>query len=186
MKFSKTQFEGVWLIEPRAIDDNRGFFMEVYLKREFEKYGIDVEFLQDNHSYTKSKGTVRGMHFQVNPAAQSKLIRVIRGEILNAVVDVRQSSPTYGQWMTVAISAESKKQLFVPKGFANGYCTLADDTDISYKVDNYYAPEHDRAFRWNDPAVGIEWPASDPILSERDRNAPVLAEVDSNLIYEEK
>ena len=186
MNRTKTRFDEVLIIEPEVIYDNRGFFMEVYRKSEFEQLGISTGFVQDNHSFTAAKGTIRGMHFQKNPMAQCKLIRVVRGEILSVVVDIRRGSSTFGRWISVSMSAENKKQLFVPGGFANGYCSLSDETDVCYRVDNYYAPEYDRAFRWDDPAVGIEWPVSDPILSERDRSAPLLAEVDNNFVYEGK
>ena len=184
MKCSTTGFEGVLLIEPVVKDDNRGFFMECYVRKEFEKFGITAEFVQDNHSLSTSKGTIRGMHYQVNPKAQSKLVRVVRGEILNVVVDIRRGSPTYGQWQGFDLSAANKKLLFIPKGFANGYCTLVDDTEICYKVDEYYSPEFDRAFRWNDPQINIEWPVTDPILSDRDRQAPGLNGVENNFVYE--
>ncbi|UCE23939.1 MAG: dTDP-4-dehydrorhamnose 3,5-epimerase [Candidatus Zixiibacteriota bacterium] len=184
MKCSTTGFEGVLLIEPVVIDDNRGFFMECYVRKEFEKFGITAEFVQDNHSLSTAKGTIRGMHYQIHPKAQSKLVRVVKGEILNVVVDIRKGSPSYGKWLGHDLSAANKKLLFIPKGFANGYCTMADDTEICYKVDEYYAPEFDRAFRWNDPQIKIDWPLSDPILSERDRQAPDLSGVENNFVYE--
>jgi dTDP-4-dehydrorhamnose 3,5-epimerase len=164
--------------------DNRGFFMECYVREKFMKLGITAEFLQDNHSLSNEKGTVRGMHYQMNPKAQSKLVRVVRGEILNVVVDIRKGSPTFGQWFGVNLSAENKRQLFIPKGFANGYCTLTELTEVCYKVDEYYAPNFDRAFRWDDPQVAIDWPVADPALSGRDRTAPAFADADNNFEYE--
>ncbi len=184
MKFSKTRLDGVLLMEPEVHHDNRGYFMETYVGREFARQGIEAEFVQDNYCYTKSKGTIRGMHFQMNPHAQAKLIRVVRGEILSVIVDIRKGSPAYGKWVAMPLSAEGGKLLFVPRGYANGYCTLTDDTGICYKVDNYYAPEFDRTFRWNDRHVAIDWPTGDPILSDRDREAPDLSDVENNFVYE--
>ena len=184
MKFSTTSLPGVFLIEPGAIDDNRGFFMECYVRRRFEEAGIAADFVQDNHSLSHSRGTVRGMHYQLNPKAQAKLIRVVRGEILNVVVDIRKGSPAFGRWESAVLSADNRKMLYVPKGFANGYCTLKADTEVCYKVDEYYAPEFDRTFRWDDPDIGIEWPVTDPILSERDRAAPPLTRVENNFTFE--
>ncbi|UCG62759.1 MAG: dTDP-4-dehydrorhamnose 3,5-epimerase [Candidatus Zixiibacteriota bacterium] len=186
MTFSATRLDGVFLIETVAHPDNRGCFMETYVKREFEEHGITAEFVQDNYSFTKLKNTIRGMHFQMNPHAQAKLIRVVRGSILSVVVDIRKGSPTYGQWLATPLSGNSKSQIFVPRGFANGYCTTVDETEICYKVDNYYAPRFDRAFRWDDPDIAVDWPTADPILSGRDRKAPALTEVDNNFAYRAK
>ncbi|UCD63279.1 MAG: dTDP-4-dehydrorhamnose 3,5-epimerase [Candidatus Zixiibacteriota bacterium] len=184
MKHTQTGLSGVFIIEPRVIKDNRGFFMECYVRRHFERLGVSVEFIQDNHSLSVAKGTVRGMHYQLPPEDQAKLVRVVRGEILNVIVDIRIGSPTYRRWEGVVLSAENRKMLFIPTGFANGYCTLAANTEVCYKVDRYYAPELDRAFRWNDPEIGIEWPVSDPVLSDRDRRAPAFADADNNFRYE--
>jgi dTDP-4-dehydrorhamnose 3,5-epimerase len=181
---STTRLDGVVIIEPEVFTDSRGFFMECYVRETFRKFGIDTDFVQDNYSLSVVSGTIRGMHFQIHPWAQSKLIKVVRGEIFNVVVDIRQGSPTFRQWLGVRLSAENKKQLFVPKGFANGYCTLTDNTEIWYKVDQYYASEFDRTFRWNDPRVAIEWPVSQPVLSRRDQEAPGLSEIDNNFFFE--
>lgn len=180
---SKTQLDGVLIIEPKVIDDNRGFFMECYVKERFAGFGVVRDFVQDNHSLSRLPGTIRGMHYQLNPKAQAKLMRVIRGEILNVVVDIRRGSPSYCGWVGVNLSAENRKQLFIPEGFANGYCTLTPDVEVMYKVDDYYAPEFDRNFRWDDPEVGIEWPVTDPILSDRDRRAPLLKDAENNYRY---
>ncbi len=184
MKCSTTRFDDVLIIEPKVNSDNRGYFIECYVKCEYEKLGVTADFVQDNHSHSASRGTVRGMHFQLNPKAQAKLIHAARGEIINVVVDIRKGSPTFGKWITVELSSENKKQLFVPKGFANGYCTLTNNAEITYKVDEYYDPQADRCFRWDDPDIGIEWPITNPILSERDKNAPPMSEVENNFIYE--
>jgi len=184
MKIVETKLPGVKLIEPVVFEDSRGFFMESYNFRKFGELGISVTFVQDNHSLSKDKGVLRGLHYQLNPMAQSKLVRVTAGAIFDVVVDIRQGSPTYGQWESFVLSAENKLQLFVPRGFAHGFCTLEPNTEVLYKVDNYYSPEHDRGIAWNDPALGIPWPAEHPILSEKDARHPRLAEAENNFRYE--
>jgi len=184
VNITTTELQGVLVIEPRIIPDSRGFFMECYVKARFAAMGISCEFVQDNHSLSTARGTIRGMHYQLAPKAQAKLMRVTRGEVLNVVVDIQTGSPTYRQWVGVNLSAENKRQLFIPKGFANGYCTLTDNVEVVYKVDDYYAPELDRNFRWDDPDVDIKWPVTDPILSVRDSRAPLLKEAENNYRYE--
>jgi len=184
VNISKTKLDGVLIIEPKVVTDSRGFFMECYVKNRFENLGVVCDFVQDNHSFSALQGTVRGMHYQLHPRAQAKLMRVISGEILNVVVDIRRGGPTYGRWVGINLSAENRKQLFIPRGFANGYCTLTPDVEVAYKVDDYYAPELDRNFRWDDPDVGIEWPVTKPILSERDGRAPLLKDAENNYRYE--
>ena len=184
MKIHTTKFPEILIIEPEIHADNRGYFMESYNKREFKSHGIDIEFIQDNHSLSLKKHTIRGMHYQLQPKAQNKLIRVVTGEILNVVVDIRQGSPTYKQHDKINLSSEKNKLLLVPVGFANGFCSLIDNTEVAYKVDQYYSPEHDRAFAWDDPEIGIDWNVADSILSERDKNAPKLSEIENNFIYE--
>jgi len=184
MKIVETKLPGVKLIEPVVFEDSRGFFMESYNFRKFGELGISVTFVQDNHSLSKDKGVLRGLHYQLNPMAQSKLVRVTAGAIFDVVVDIRQGSPTYGQWESFVLSAENKLQLFVPRGFAHGFCTLEPNTEVLYKVDNYYSPEHDRGIAWNDPALGIPWPVEHPILSEKDARHPRLAEAENNFRYE--
>ena len=148
-----------------------------------EKAGLRLAFLQDNHSFSAQKGTLRGLHFQKNPFAQAKLVRCARGAIMDVAVDIRQGSPFFGKWTAVELSAENKRQLFIPRGFAHGFLTLTDDVEILYKADQYYSPEADRSIAWNDPAIGVEWGVASPILSLKDQNAPLLADSDANFVY---
>jgi dTDP-4-dehydrorhamnose 3,5-epimerase len=180
MKFTKTPLEGVWVLEPTVFGDHRGFFMETYNEQKFREHGLNYVFVQDNHSLSAEVGTIRGLHYQLDPAAQTKLVRVVAGAIFDVAVDIRKGSPTYGQWFGVELSAENKKQLLIPRGFAHGFCTLMPNTEVVYKVDALYAPEHDRGILWNDPALAIPWPTGQPILSEKDKRHPVLAEADNN------
>ncbi len=173
MKIIPTKLAGVLIIEPKVWRDQRGFFLESYNRRTFAEHGIDLEFVQDNHSRS-CRGTLRGMHYQAPPAAQDKLVRAIAGSILDAVVDLRRSSPTFGAWITVELSAENQRSLLVPKGFAHGFCVLSDFAEIIYKCSQAYAPEFERGLQWNDPAVGIDWPVATPLLSERDQHHPPL------------
>ena len=170
---------GVLTIRPVRHGDARGFFSEVYSRRAFAAAGIDIEFVQDNYSRSVERGVIRGLHFQVPPFAQHKLIWVPRGAVFGVAVDLRWGSPTYGRVVTRTITAESWSQFFVPAGFAHGYCTLEPGTDVAYKVSAYYSPEHDRGLLWSDPALAIAWPIapSAAILSERDRRQPTLAEL---------
>jgi dTDP-4-dehydrorhamnose 3,5-epimerase len=167
------------VVTPKRFGDNRGFFAETYHKQRFAEAGIDMEFVQDNHSLSAVAGTVRGLHFQSDPFAQAKLIRVVRGRILDVAVDIRRSSSTFGRHVAVELSAESGSQLLVPKGFAHGFCTLEPNTEIVYKVSAYYSAAHDHGLRWDDPALGIEWPVApvDAILSDKDRQQPLLVEL---------
>lgn len=178
MNIIPTKLEEVKIIEPAVFGDNRGFFMESYNEKRFKENGIDVLFVQDNHSLSAEPGVLRGLHYQLNPKAQTKLVRVISGAILDVVVDIRKNSPTFGQWVGVVLSAANKRQLLVPKGFAHGFCTLVPDTEVLYKVDEFYSPEYDRGIAWNDPSLAIEWPTGNPILSEKDKNHPLLKEAD--------
>ena len=164
---------------PDRFGDGRGFFSEVYNRRELETHGLHVDFVQDNHSRSTERGTVRGLHFQIPPFAQAKLVRVVRGAIFDVAVDIRSGSPTYGRHVGSIISAEKGNQIFVPVGFAHGFCTLEPDTEVVYKVDSYYSAEHDRGLMWNDPALAIDWPvdASKAIVSEKDGMHPPLAEL---------
>ncbi len=169
----------VKIVNPQRIGDQRGFFSETYNRQRFAEAGISVEFVQDNHSLSAVAGTVRGLHFQSEPFAQAKLIRAVRGRILDVAVDIRRSSPTFGRHVAVELSAENGSQLFVPVGFAHGFCTLEPDTEIVYKVSAYYSAAHDYGLRWNDPALGIEWPVApaEAALSDKDRHQPLLAEL---------
>lgn len=180
MKAIKTGIEGLVVIEPDCHGDHRGWFMETYSKPKFEVLGVTCEFVQDNQSYSAQKGTLRGLHFQKNPMAQSKLLRCTRGKILDVAVDIRKDSPTYKQWYAVELSAENKKQFFMPKGMAHGFVTLTDDVEVQYKVDAVYAPECDRSIRFDDPEIGVEWGITDPVLSEKDLRAPLLADSDAD------
>jgi dTDP-4-dehydrorhamnose 3,5-epimerase len=175
-----TAIADVLILTPRRIRDGRGFFCEVYSEERFAEAGIRTRFVQDNLSVSAQAGTVRGLHFQAPPFAQDKLVRVGRGRVLDVAVDIRRSSPTYGRYVSIELSAEGR-QLFVPAGFAHGFCTLEPDTEVLYKVSAPYAATHDRGLAWNDPALGIPWPvtADEAILSDRDRHHPLLAALDS-------
>ncbi|KRF35871.1 dTDP-4-dehydrorhamnose 3,5-epimerase [Paenibacillus sp. Soil787] len=176
MNLQATKLDGVFILEADLHQDHRGFFMESYNRRKFEEIGFDYNFIQDNHSLSVEAGTLRGMHYQLSPKAQTKLVRVIAGAIYDVVVDIRKSSPTFGQWVGVVLSEANKRQLLVPRGFAHGFCTLTNHTQVYYKVDEYYSPEHDRGISWNDPDLAIDWPIRVPILSDKDGKHPKLAE----------
>jgi dTDP-4-dehydrorhamnose 3,5-epimerase len=173
MEFKRFEIEGPVLVIPRVFEDERGFFLESYSKREFLENGIDVNWVQDNHS--KSLGKVlRGMHFQLPPHTQAKLVRVVKGSVLDVIVDLRKDSPTFKKWMSVELSAENKNIFYVPKGFAHGFITLSDDTEFEYKVDAFYNKESDRGMAWDDAEVGIEWPYTGATLSAKDQAQPSL------------
>lgn len=180
MKVVKTRFKGLFIVETDIYEDNRGWFTETYTKNKFIDNGIDVDFLQDNQSYSVQKGILRGIHFQNNPMAQSKLVRCTRGIIIDTVVDLRKGSDTYKQWFSIELSADNKKQLFIPKGFGHAFLTLTDDAEVQYKVDEYYSKEHDRSIRYDDADIGIEWDIKNLILSEKDLKAPLLKDSDAN------
>ncbi len=173
----ETKFKDAFLIEPMVFGDYRGFFMESYSKEKFKKLGFTMEFVQDNHSLSAKKGTLRGLHYQLAPKAQTKLVRVTHGVIYDVIVDIRENSPTYGQWEGFELSAENKLQLLVPKGFAHGFVTLTDDVEVQYKVDEFFSAEHDRGIAWDDPDLSIDWGVEYPILSEKDIKHPNLNEV---------
>jgi dTDP-4-dehydrorhamnose 3,5-epimerase len=176
----------VKLLRPVRHVDNRGFFSEAYSKRAYAEIGIGNDFVQDNHSLSRRKGVVRGLHFQTPPFAQAKLLRVLRGSIFDVVVDIRSGSPTHGRHIATVLSAEDWNQIFIPAGFAHGFCTLEAETEILYKVDNYYAAAHDRGIRWNDRALDIAWPLAEQEaeISEKDRKLPFLAEIPECFVYE--
>ena len=158
--------------------------MESYSKAVFLKAGIDCDFVQDNQSFSAQKGTLRGLHYQLNPKCQAKIVRCTKGAILDVAVDIRKGSPMYKKWVAVELSAENKKQLFIPRGFAHGFVTLTDDVEVQYKADNYYAPECDGNIRWDDPEIGVEWGLKPVILSEKDAKAPLLKErTNLNFVY---
>ncbi|SBW13404.1 hypothetical protein BR10RB9215_C10209 [Brucella sp. 10RB9215] len=172
--------DGVFEISPRKFGDDRGFFSETHNAKSFAEAGIDLTFVQDNHSYSAAKGIVRGLHYQLPPFAQDKLVRVTRGAILDVAVDIRKSSPTFGKWVALEVSADKWNQILVPKGFAHGFMTLVENTEVIYKVTDYYSPEHDRSIRFDDPAIGIDWPvaSSDVQLSDKDQKAPLFADAE--------
>jgi len=167
----------VVVIRPDRHEDDRGFLSETYNRRALAEIGIEREFVQDNHSLSRRKGTLRGLHYQAPPAAQAKLVRVVRGAVFDVAVDIRVGSPTFGQHVSCKLSGCNGEQIYVPEGFAHGFCTIEPDTEVIYKISNYYAPAHDCGLMWNDPALGIEWPVSKPLLSEKDRTHPVLGEL---------
>ncbi|MCV9961821.1 dTDP-4-dehydrorhamnose 3,5-epimerase [Pararhizobium sp. BT-229] len=170
--------DGVLELTPRRYEDERGFFTETYNAATFAAKGIDTIFVQDNHSYSAKAGTLRGLHYQLPPRAQAKLVRVVRGRVFDVAVDLRRGSPTFAKWAGIELSAEKGNQILVPAGFAHGFVTLEPDTEVLYKVSDFYSPDHDRAIRFDDPEMGIDWPvaARDLLLSEKDRGAPLLAE----------
>lgn len=167
----------VLVIRPDRHEDERGFFSETYNFRELARHGIGLAFVQDNHSLSIEKGTLRGLHFQAPPAAQAKLVRVVSGAVFDVAVDIRAGSPSFGQHVSCELSACNWEQIYIPVGFAHGFCTLEPNTEVIYKVTQYYAPSHDCGLQWNDPALGIDWPVSDPLLSEKDRSHPLLREL---------
>jgi len=183
MKEIATTITEIIIIEPKILGDHRGWFTESYSKEKYRSFGINADFIQDNHSFTAKKGTLRGLHFQTEPKAQSKLLRCIRGKIFDVAVDIRKGSPTYLKWVGIETSEENKKQIFIPKGFAHGFLTLSDNVEIEYKVDEYYSPECDRCIRFDDPTFGIEWGISNPALSEKDMNAPIFNTSDTHFLF---
>ena len=187
MPFEFTQLEipEVILIEAKRFGDDRGFFMETYQYNEFAKNGIEDQFRQDNFSHS-SRGVLRGLHYQINPDAQGKLVRAVRGEIFDVAVDIRQGSPTYGQWVGEHLSRENGRLLWVPPGFAHGFCVISERADVAYKVTGDYSPSCDRGIIWNDPAIGIKWPIQEPSLSSKDKEHPTLEHADNNFIYPTK
>lgn len=183
MEFEKTQIDGAVVLEPKVFGDNRGWFMESYSKRTLEEAGILDEFIQDNRSFSAEKGTLRGLHCQTEPMAQAKLLTCLKGEILDIAVDIRKGSPTYMKWVGVKLSEENKKMFYIPAGCLHGFVTLTDNVEVMYKVNNFYSPENDRSVRFDDPALGVEWGVANPILSQKDMNAPLLEDSDVEFIY---
>ncbi len=182
-RFIPWEIPGLILVEPQVFGDDRGFFTETYKASDFAAHGIPGPFVQENYSHSV-RGVLRGLHFQKAPAAQGKLVSVICGEIFDVAVDIRQGSPTYGQWAGVTLSAENHRLLYVPVGFAHGFCVLSAEADVVYRVTAEYAPQYDRGIRWDDPALGIAWPVSAPLLSLKDARLPLLAEADHNFTYQ--
>ena len=182
MKFTQTDVKDLIVVEPNVFGDNRGWFSESYNFEVFKQNGINIEFIQDNHSFSAQKGVLRGLHFQNDPKAQTKLVRCTKGRIWDVAVDLRTSSPTYLKWFGVELTADNHKMLLVPQGFAHGFITLEDNTEVQYKVDNVYDKPSDRSIKYNDPMIGIKWPIMDVILSDKDNNAPLLEDSDVNFI----
>lgn len=180
MEYKETKIKGVYVIEPKVFNDARGYFFEAWKKGEFEEKVGKVEFVQDNESKS-SYGVLRGLHYQKGEWSQAKLVRVIKGKVLDVAVDLRRSSPTFGQHVMVELSDENKRQFFIPRGFAHGFLVLSQEAIFTYKVDNTYAPQAEASIRWNDPALGIEWPIdpADVLTSEKDLNGKTLAEADT-------
>ena len=178
MNYIKTDIEGVWIIEPRVFGDHRGYFFESFSLRDFEEHAGPVAFVQDNESFSAKKGVLRGLHFQKGDKAQAKLLRVVQGSVLDVAVDIRPGSPTFGKSVKVVLSGENKRQFFIPRGFAHGFLVLEDNTIFQYKCDDFYAPEAEGSYRWNDPAFAIDWGISpdEVILSEKDARAPFYEE----------
>ena len=187
MNVVETKIPGVLIIDPDVHGDHRGYFMETYSKQKYQEFGIDVEFVQDNMSFSAQKGTLRGLHWQNAPMAQSKLVSCTKGTVIDVAVDIRKGSPTYKQWVSVELSAENKKQFFIPQGFAHGFLTLTDNVEFRYKVDNFYSKEHDRGIRYDDPAIDVDWgtllDGIEPVLSDKDKFGPELGESDCNFNY---
>ncbi len=172
MNVTESRLKGVYLIKPKVFEDSRGFFLETYNQNRYAQHGIDVNFVQDNYARS-TRGILRGMHYQIKQG-QDKLVSVPQGEVFDVVVDLRKDSPTFGQWEGFELSSKNKHQLFVPIGFAHGYCVISDIAEFMYKCSNFYYPEDEGGLIWNDPKVGIRWPIEDPILSEKDQNHPLL------------
>lgn len=185
MELIKTRFPEVKILVPSRYADERGFFSETYSRRTLAEAKILLDFVQDNHSYSAKSGTIRGLHFQIPPFAQDKLVRVTRGVILDVIVDVRHGSPTFGKHLSVRLSASEWSQVLVPVGFAHGLCTLEPDTEVVYKTTNYYSSAHDKGVRWNDPAIGIDWPVSaeKATISPKDQALPLLASLPRYFTY---
>jgi dTDP-4-dehydrorhamnose 3,5-epimerase len=185
VRVTKTDLPDLLILEPARFGDDRGFFSESWNRKTLQGQGIDIDFVQDNHSLSAAVNTVRGLHFQLPPHAQAKLVRCGRGVLFDVAVDVRRGSPTYGHWFGIELSAENGKQLLVPAGFLHGFATRAPDTEIIYKCSDYYAPECDGAVRFDDPAIGIDWGLSGPaILSDKDAKAQLLGAFDTPFVWE--
>ena len=178
MKVVSTEIEDLFIIEPQVFGDNRGWFMESWSQKKMEEAGLFYNFVQDNHSFSALKGTLRGLHFQKGSSSQAKLVRCVRGAVLDVAVDLRKKSKTYKKWVGCILSEENKKQFLIPRGFAHGFLTLTDNVEFVYKADNYYDPQADRNIIWNDEDINVDWGIENPILSEKDKKAPKLSESD--------
>lgn len=183
IKITETGIPGLLVLEPQVFGDHRGFFMESWNKRAMQEAGLYYDFVQDNHSSSTVKGTLRGIHFQQGDKAQAKLVRCVRGSVLDVAVDLRSDSPTYKQWFGVELTETNKKQFLIPRGFGHGFLTLTDHVEFMYKADNYYAPEADAGIRWNDSTFAITWGVNNPILSDKDRVAPFFEDIEESLSF---
>ena len=175
MKFIETRLKGAFIIEPERLEDERGFFARTFCQKEFEAHGLNPRFVQCNISYNKHKGTLRGMHYQAAPMAEAKLVRCTRGAIYDVIIDLRPDSPTYCQWLAEELNAENSKMIYIPEGFAHGFQTMEDDIEVFYQMSEFYSPEHAQGLRWDDPVFGIEWPLNTKIISEKDKNYPLMS-----------
>ena len=178
MKVIETEIKDLYMIEPQVFGDNRGWFMESWSQKKMEEAGLFYNFVQDSHSFSALKGTLRGLHFQKGSSSQAKLVRCVRGAVLDVAVDLRKNSKTYKKWVGCVLSEENKKQFLIPRGFAHGFLTLTDNVEFVYKADNYYDPQADRNIIWNDEEINVDWGIENPILSEKDKKAPKLSESD--------
>lgn len=178
MKVIETEIKDLYMIEPQVFGDNRGWFMESWSQKKMEEAGLFYNFVQDNHSFSAVKGTLRGLHFQKGSSSQAKLVRCVRGAVFDVAVDLRKNSKTYKKWVGCILSEENKKQFLIPRGFAHGFLTLTDNVEFVYKADNYYDPQADRNIIWNDEEINVDWGIENPILSEKDKKAPKLSESD--------
>jgi len=181
MHLTHTSLSGLWILEPKVFEDARGWFFESYNEKVFEELGITAKFVQDNVSYSR-KGVLRGLHYQLEPMAQGKLVRVSKGEVFDVSVDIRRGSPTFGKWVGFRLSEQNKKMVWIPPGFAHGFLVLSDTAEFNYKVTNFYSPQHERTLRYNDEQVGIEWPRLDvPLcISEKDQKGQSLKDIETN------
>jgi dTDP-4-dehydrorhamnose 3,5-epimerase len=179
MKITETKLKDCFLIEPNVFQDNRGFFLESYSEKKFKELGITTIFRQDNHSMSLKKEVLRGLHFQLPPHTQTKLVRVTQGSVFDVAVDLRKNSPTFGKWAGFTLTADNFHMLYIPQGFAHGFCTLEDNTEFMYKNDNFYTPDFEGAIRWDDPQLNIDWPVKNPVFSDKDAKAPYLKDFDS-------
>jgi dTDP-4-dehydrorhamnose 3,5-epimerase len=184
MKITETTIPDVKILEPKYFQDDRGYYCETYSKQTLSEFGINDIFVQDNHAYSKKRGIIRGIHFQNNPQAQTKLVRCVVGSVMDFAIDLRKGSPTYKKWISVELNKENHKQIYIPKGFGHAYITLTQESEVLYKVDNFYFPNLDRAISYNDPEIAIDWGNDAPVISQKDTRAPFLKDSDINFIYE--
>ncbi|MDO9041279.1 MAG: dTDP-4-dehydrorhamnose 3,5-epimerase [Desulfocapsaceae bacterium] len=182
MKVTQTPLAGLLIIEPKVFGDERGFFLETWSRKRYQEVGINVDFVQDNLSFSR-RGVLRGLHFQ-NPQPQGKLVYVLQGEVFDVAVDIRKGSPTFGRWHGIVLSSENKRQFWVPPGFAHGFCVTSESALFTYKCTELYAPAHERSILWNDPNLAIDWPVTEPQVSDKDRLAPLLADFDPSHLYD--